>query len=121
MNKKYVSIAIILIGAAVAGWLLLSRTSEQPAEPTSATGNQNLPADEGEKANATAPAAKGSTLEGVLKASNSPKKGNLMIETQGKTIYIFTSRDYSSLIGKQVVVTYDGTMEDFRLGDIMEK
>ena len=58
--------------------------------------------------------------EGQLKLSDNSAKGNLMLITTDKTIYIKTSRDFSALINKKVSVTYEGTLETFRLGDIVE-
>lgn len=58
--------------------------------------------------------------EGVLKTSDNAIKGNLMLLTSEKKIYIKTNRDFSLLINKKVAVTYEGTMDSFRLGDIVE-
>lgn len=61
-------------------------------------------------------------LEGTLQASNNSGYGNYMLLLEnGKTIYISTSRNYSSLVGKKVVINYSGTLEDFTLKDIVEK
>lgn len=55
---------------------------------------------------------------GVLKNSDNQAKGNLMLVTADHTVYIHTSRDFSSLIGKNVKVAYTDTLESFVLGDI---
>ncbi len=55
---------------------------------------------------------------GNLKASDTPSKGNLMLVTAERTIYIKTNRDYSSLVGKKVRVSYSGSWQNFVLGDI---
>jgi hypothetical protein len=60
------------------------------------------------------------TLTGKLQKSNS-SKGNLLLISDGHYIYIKTSRDFSSLIGKEVTATGTGTMESFRMSDIQEK
>jgi hypothetical protein len=62
-------------------------------------------------------------LVGELMASNDKKKGNLMIKLDGtgRIIYLNTSRDFSSLIGKHVQVSIEGSTDDFRLLDIKEK
>ena len=44
-----------------------------------------------------------------------------MLVTGSHTIYINTSRDYSSLIGSQVNVTYNGTLDSFGLVEITAK
>jgi hypothetical protein len=59
--------------------------------------------------------------EGMLKISDEPKKGNLMLLTEDKKIYLKTNRDFSLLLDKVVSVTYEGTLDSFRLGDIVEK
>ncbi len=55
---------------------------------------------------------------GNLKTSDTASKGNLMLTTAERTIYIKTSRDYSALIGKKVRVSYSGSWQNFVLGDI---
>lgn len=59
--------------------------------------------------------------QGTLKTSDNSKKGNLMLVMKDHTIYLRTSRDYSPLIGKQVVVTYKGALDSFGLTDITAK
>lgn len=58
--------------------------------------------------------------EGVLKSSDNKTKGNLMLITTDKKIYIKTSRDFTNLLDKKVAVTYEGTTDSFQLGDIVE-
>lgn len=62
-------------------------------------------------------------LEGQLKVSNDSNRGNLMLllKDSDRIIYLYSSRDYSSLIGKNVLVTIDGSLDDFRLVDIKEQ
>jgi hypothetical protein len=45
----------------------------------------------------------------------------LLLKDSDKVIYLNTSRDFSSLTGKQVIVTIDGSQDDFRLVDIKAK
>jgi len=62
--------------------------------------------------------------EGVLQRSDSKSRGNLMIVREGEAnpkIYITTRRDYSALIGKTVIMKYDGTLDNFVLTDIVAK
>jgi hypothetical protein len=63
------------------------------------------------------------SLVGELKVSNDKRRGNLMLllENSDRIIYLNTSRDFSSLVGEQVIVTIDGSLDDFRLVDIKEK
>jgi|GEM_PF-3931907 len=62
-------------------------------------------------------------LEGELKASNDRKRGNLMLllNDSDRIIYLNTSRDFGSLVGKQVTVTIEGSLDDFVLQDIKVK
>ena len=74
---------------------------EKTTTPTSITGNNSE-----------------SVWTGKLMASDNSKKGNLMLVTKDHTIYIKTNRDYSSLEGNNVRVSYQGTADSFTLGDI---
>jgi hypothetical protein len=62
-------------------------------------------------------------LEGELKVSTDKRRGNLMLlmNDSDRIIYLNTSRDFSTLIGKQVSVTIEGSLDDFRLVDIKAK
>ncbi|MBX4188232.1 MAG: hypothetical protein KW793_03820 [Candidatus Doudnabacteria bacterium] len=62
-------------------------------------------------------------LEGELKQSNDKRRGNLMLllNDSDRIIYLNTSRDFSPLIGKQVSVSIEGSLDDFRLVDIIVK
>ena len=60
------------------------------------------------------------TLEGVLWLSDNETKGNLMLVTADTTIYVRTSRDFSGLVGRYVVASVDGTLENFSLLNIEE-
>ena len=59
-------------------------------------------------------------LEGVLWSSDNETKGNLMLVNSYATIYIKTLRDFNSLVGKQVIASVDGTLENFTLLNIEE-
>jgi hypothetical protein len=61
-------------------------------------------------------------LEGTLQASDNKNSGNYMLVMErNKKLYISTGRNYDSLIGKSVIVDYEGTLEDFTLKNITEK
>lgn len=60
------------------------------------------------------------TLDGVLWSSNDNTKGNLMLVTGNTTIYIKTSRKFDELAGKNVIVSIDGTPDNFTLLNIEE-
>ncbi len=60
------------------------------------------------------------TRQGTLLVSDNHTRGNLMLKTPTSNFYFRTSRDYSSLIGKSVTATGNGTTEQFSLTDIIE-
>ena len=60
-------------------------------------------------------------MEGVLKISDNLKKGNLMLVGSDRTTYVFTSRDYSSLLDKEVRLEIEGDLDNFILIDIVAK
>ncbi|HLC44960.1 MAG: hypothetical protein A2722_02035 [Candidatus Doudnabacteria bacterium RIFCSPHIGHO2_01_FULL_50_11] len=60
-------------------------------------------------------------LDGFLRDSDDIEKGNLMLVAKYKTLYLNTVRDYSSMVGSDVVVTIEGTEENFRLIDIKKQ
>lgn len=60
-----------------------------------------------------------SMWQGTLQKSDNSAKGTYELMTGGHTIYIHTSRDYSALVGKQVNVSYSGSLLNFSLGDIV--
>jgi hypothetical protein len=61
------------------------------------------------------------TWTGTLRASDNKAKGNLMIMVDGHNLYINTSRDFSGLVGKEVNVSYTGTLDSFTLVNISAK
>ncbi|OGN35057.1 MAG: hypothetical protein A3F98_00915 [Candidatus Yanofskybacteria bacterium RIFCSPLOWO2_12_FULL_41_8] len=60
-------------------------------------------------------------LEGVLYASEDMSRGNLKLVSDGRNIYMRTSRDFSRLIGLQVLVFIEGALDNFELIDIQPK
>lgn len=58
--------------------------------------------------------------QGTLNKSDNLSKGTLMITTASHALYMRTSRDYSGLIGKTVVITGTGDLNKFTLKDIVE-
>lgn len=61
-----------------------------------------------------------STLEGTLWISDTEARGNLMLVNNTANIYIKTSRDFNTLVGKQVIVSIDGGLDNFILLNIEE-
>ena len=60
-------------------------------------------------------------LEGILSKSEDPNRGNLKLISKLGDIYLRTSRDFSSLVGLQVLVIINGSHENFELLDIQSK
>jgi hypothetical protein len=61
----------------------------------------------------------GKDIKGTLETTNNPTKGNYMIMVDGHMLYIRTSRDFSSLVGKSVNISYSGDMNNFVVKDIV--
>ncbi len=60
-------------------------------------------------------------FEGTLNNSDNPTLGNFKLVSADHAIYLRTGRDFSKLVGLQVLVFFDGTMEKFELKDIQAK
>lgn len=60
-------------------------------------------------------------FEGVLYKSDDSRYGNYKLVTSDSDIYIKTSRDFSALIGLEVLTLIDGTKDKFELLDIQAK
>ena len=69
----------------------------------------------GEKVNNNSIGENIGALEGVLWSSDDKAKGDLMLVSSTATVYIKTSRDFSDLVGKHVLVSIDGTLDSFTL------
>jgi len=119
-NNNKVNIGIAVAAVIVVLGFLWIHAGKQVSAPAMETQNQaNEPAQTTTNKSATqSPSSSAKTWTGILQDSNNAKKGQYMISIQGHTIYINTSRDYSSLVGKQVNVGYQGTTDSFVLGDI---
>ncbi|MDO8496135.1 MAG: hypothetical protein Q7S43_01635 [bacterium] len=63
----------------------------------------------------------GNYLEGQLKNSDDLNLGNLKLTSSLGEIYIKTSRDFSALIGFDVLMTIDGTLDKFTLLNIEKR
>ena len=60
-------------------------------------------------------------LEGVLRYSDDPIRGNLKLVSQYSDFYIRTARDFSNLIGLEVLARINGPLEKFELINIEPK
>lgn len=63
----------------------------------------------------------GNHFEGRLENSDDVKRGNLKLVSLIGDIYIRTSRDFSALIGLDVLMTIDGTLDKFNLVNIEKR
>lgn len=79
-------------------------------------GDMELGDDSGVVSNPT-----GNYLEGRLENSDDQSKGNLKLSSSAHEIYLRTSRDFSALIGANVLMYIDGTLEKFTLVNIEKK
>ncbi len=120
-QTQYIVGIVVIILIVVAVYASRKKTNTQPNSVNNNGQNQassSKPAESGVPTNNT----ESDTWTGVLKTSDNPAKGNLMLMADsGKTIYFKTSRDYSKLLGKQVAVSYKGTLSSFSLEDIVAK
>ena len=111
MNKKK-RIYIILTGGVAITLIWLSQSNKN------SNFDLNLPSNENISKNTSG--EKVSALEGVLWPSDDELNGNLMLVNDNTTVYIKSSRDFSDLIGKSVIVSIDGTLDNFTLLNMEE-
>ncbi len=116
-NKQNIVIGTVVVVALIAAWYL-GKTPEKKQ----GSYEQNVEqASNQEKKPETKEEKSGQTWNGTLKASDNSSKGNYILSSEGKNLYIKTSRDFNSLVGKEVVVSYKGTPESFVLENIVAK
>jgi hypothetical protein len=117
--KSKTLIAVVVVVLIAAGAWYFTRQAKAPESdqkmvpPTQQTGK------DGDTVVEEVPNA----LEGELQASNDKRRGNLMLllKDSDRIIYLNTSRDFSQFIGKDVAVSIEGSLDDFRLLDIQER
>lgn len=115
-----VQAALALVVVALLGWWLAKSPAQKNAQQDQKEEQKTQQAEQN-KTEPKTTISSPNVWEGELKKSDNAQKGNLMLLTQDKKIYIKTNRDFAALLDKTVVVTYEGTTDAFRLGDIMEK
>ena len=131
-NTWYIVIAVVIVVAVVVGWLW-RRNANAPTLSGSplplASGLLYSPAPSGSPGASVSPTGSsqpsGNSWEGKLQVSDNATRGSLLLMTQvnGRptNIYIRTARDFGALVGKDVIVTYDGTLDKFVLLNIVAK
>lgn len=120
LKNPRIQAALGLVVIILLGWWL-AKTPPKDSQKEEKQGEQKTEQTQTPQTEKPATISSPNTWEGMLKLSDDPKKGNLMLLTLDKKIYIRTSRDFSPLLDKVVSVTYEGTLDSFRLGDIVEK
>ncbi len=128
--QKYWPIIVVVVVIVVGGYIATrhAKTNSTADQKNSAqNGSMQTALTQGHSTITMAPAkaagkmmppATGQIWQGTLEQSNNPAKGNLMLVTPDHTFYLRTSRDFSSLIGKKVNVSYSGSLTNFSLTNI---
>lgn len=123
MRKTILSL-IVIVAIVLAGWLVFGRSGDNnvTTENNNNTGgnqssgnNNETPSDTDQESTDT---DSGDGIAGILRVSDNQSLGNLMIVTEDHTVYLHTSRDFSALVGKNVVVQIEGNLQSFTLIDI---
>ena len=114
MKPKNILLFLVLVAVGLGVWFFVR--PEKSEAPTNENAQQSQQQGNGNAVVEEVPNA----LQGELQASNDKRRGNLMLllKDSDRVIYLNTSRDFSSLIGKQVLVSIEGSLDDFRLLDI---
>jgi hypothetical protein len=114
-NKKA---ALVLAATALiaAGCGLKQPANNSNSQPAQEQSNNAASAGNSTSTSATNPA--GSTWQGALELSDNAASGNYTITVNGHKIYLKTGRDFSKLVGKEVNVSYTGSLTNFTLNDI---
>ena len=110
-NKNKIYIIVTGVVAITLIWLSQSNNNKNKIPVPESSPKENIE-------NKTAKEEPTKTFEGTLWSSGDEGKGNLMLTNGDTVIYIRTSRDFSNLIGKYVIVSIDGTLESFTLLNI---
>ena len=120
-GKKYLPAAVIvLVIVVVAGIQYFKNQNSSPEQDKNQTPNEQQQSGDSQQGDEPEP-ANPEQLTGTLKISDDLKRGNLMLATDERNIYVFTSRDYSALLDKPVIMEIDGSLDNFRLVDIKAK
>ncbi len=113
-------LSVLLVGLALTGWSLFQDKNlnfnifENAAKQKEASSM--------DKNSDTGPASViGNYLDGQLQNSDDLSRGNLKLTSPLGEIYIRTARDFSALIGFDVLMTIDGTLGKFILLNIEKR
>jgi hypothetical protein len=112
-TKIYMLVLLVGVGLIV-GALAYKNKGQDNTDVSPETARQEDQA----KTKDTTATPSGNTFEGLLQASDDSSKGNFKLISGGHEIYIRTARDFSKLLGLQVMATISGTMDNFQLIDM---
>lgn len=119
LNTKFYSL-ILLIGLVLTGWALYNDENLKSKIFNDEMKWEEVPLiDDG--GNTDMASIGENYLEGLLENSDDIGRGNLKLVSPVGQIYIRTARDFSTLIGFDVLVTIDGTLDKFTLLNIEKR
>ena len=113
-KKDKIYFSMLAVGVVLIVVAFANKSNKSPDNDI--TGNANFQEQNSLTDNPTA-----NVTEGVLFASDDLSRGNLRLVSRVGDIYIRTARDFSSLIGLEVVIKTNGTLDKFELLDIQPK
>jgi hypothetical protein len=116
-KKTLLLVPVIAFLAAGCGSSQSTNNNNQPSQQPAAAPVSNTTNISNSAAKETT-APDGSTWQGTLEKSDNTAIGSYMIMVSGHKIYLKTSRDFSTLVGKPVNVSYTGSLTNFSLDDI---
>lgn len=112
-KQNWYSAGAVILVVILASWLSYNKPKTQTQENTQ---NQELPT---EQKMPEPVKISPNRLSGTLKTSDNKTKGQYSLQTEKYEIFIRTQRNFDILVGKKVSVVYEGTLENFKLGDIL--
>ena len=120
-NQK-IAVGVIVLIALIAAWQLGKKPAATDNENQNQEQTQNSNENTNKPASSPTPTSQttmsGNMWEGTLLATDNTNKGNYRLQTKDHLLYLRTSRDFSSMVGKEVKVSYEGTLDSFVLGNI---
>lgn len=115
--KTRLYLLILLVGIALTGWSLLYRDNKLNIFENETKQKEASFIDEEDNTGMVSVIAV-NHLEGRLENSNDMNRGNFKLVSSVGDIYIRTARDFAGLVGSDVLVKIEGTLDNFKLIDI---
>src|SRR3989344_9178579 len=119
-TKTRFYLVVLLVGVALTGWALYKNDNLKLNFFRDQIKSEEVPLVDQDD-NTGVSSFVGNYLEGQLKNSDDLNLGNLKLTSSLGEIYIKTSRDFSALIGFDVLMTIDGTLDKFTLLNIEKR